>query len=71
MIALNEPMSGNMAGMSGVDHKCWEQSRKAGLRGTYRAFLSSYAQAIKSIVRRKDRDLPVANRNVSTRMYWG
>ena len=55
-----------MAGVSGIDHKCWQQSRQAGLRGTYRAFLSSYVQAIKSIVRRRDRDLPVANRNVST-----
>ncbi|CAB4043705.1 Collagen alpha-1(XXIV) chain, partial [Paramuricea clavata] len=63
LIALNEPMSGKMGGISGIDHKCWKQSRQAGLRGTYRAFLSSYAQAIKSIVRRRDRDLPVANRN--------
>lgn len=54
-----------MGGVSGIDHKCWKQSREAGLSGTYRAFLSSYVQAIKSIVRRRDRDLPIANRNVS------
>ena len=59
-------MSGNMGGVSGIDHKCWKQSREAGLSGTYRAFLSSYVQAIKSIVRRRDRELPVANRNVSS-----
>lgn len=69
MIALNGPMTGNMGGVSGIDHQCWKQSKNAGLRGTFRAFLSSYAQSIKSIVRRRDRDLPLANRNVSHRSH--
>lgn len=61
-------MTGAMGGVSGIDHKCWMQSRDAGLKGTYRAFLSSYAQGVKTIVRRRDRHLPVANLKVNIEM---
>lgn len=41
MAALNEPQSGNMKGISGADFACYRQARRAGLLGTFKAFLSS------------------------------
>lgn len=41
MAALNEPQSGNMKGISGIDYACYRQARRAGLLGTFKAFLSS------------------------------
>merc|ERR1719369_1614868 len=37
------------------------QAGRAGLRGTFRAFLSSGERTLESIVRDRDRDLPVVN----------
>ncbi|XP_034951100.1 collagen alpha-1(XVIII) chain isoform X3 [Chelonus insularis] len=61
MAALNEPMTGDMHGLSGADFACYRQARRAGLRGTFRAFLSSRVQNVDSIVRSSDRDLPIVN----------
>lgn len=65
MAALNEPYSGDMKGQRGVDYSCYMQARRAGLRGTFRAFVSSRVQNLDSIVRFSDRELPVVNIKVS------
>lgn len=64
MVALNEPLSGDMKGQSGADYACYRQARRAGLRGTFRAFISSRIQNLDSIVRFADRELPVVNLKV-------
>ncbi|XP_074099429.1 collagen XV/XVIII-type protein multiplexin isoform X4 [Cotesia typhae] len=61
LAALNEPTTGDMHGLSGADFACYRQARRAGLKGTFRAFLSSRVQNIDSIVRPSDRDLPIVN----------
>uniref|UniRef100_A0A3B3HGT3 Collagen type XVIII alpha 1 chain a n=1 Tax=Oryzias latipes TaxID=8090 RepID=A0A3B3HGT3_ORYLA len=58
LIALNTPQSGNMKGIRGPDYLCFEQARAAGLRGTFRAFLSSKVQDLHTIVRHSDREKP-------------
>lgn len=65
MAALNEPFTGDMHGIRGADYACYRQARRAGLRGTFRAFLSSRVQNVDSIVRLGDRDLPIVNIKVS------
>ncbi|XP_017777566.1 PREDICTED: collagen alpha-1(XVIII) chain isoform X3 [Nicrophorus vespilloides] len=61
MAALNEAYTGDVHGVRGADYACYRESRRAGLRGTFRAFLSSRVQNVDSIVRQADRKLPVAN----------
>lgn len=61
MAALNEPYTGDMHGVRGADYACYRQARRGGLRGTFRAFLSSRVQNLDSIVRSADNALPVAN----------
>lgn len=62
LIALNSPQVGNMRGIRGADFMCFQQARAVGLKGTFRAFLSSKLQDLYSIVRRFDRDtLPIVN----------
>jgi len=41
MVALNEPFTGNLQGMRNADLNCHRQARRAGLMGTFRAFLSA------------------------------
>lgn len=66
MYALNTPQEGYMiGGISGADFKCWKQAKAAGLKGTYRAFLSSPLQDIRTIVRKQDKGLPIANGKVN------
>jgi hypothetical protein len=65
MAALNEPCTGDMTGVRGADYSCYRESRRAGLRGTFRAFLSSRVQNLDSIVRFSDRELPVVNIKVT------
>lgn len=51
-----------MRSIRGVDFQCFEQARKAGLHGTFRAFLSSRLQDLYSIVRKADRlNVPIVN----------
>uniref|UniRef100_A0A671LLD1 Collagenase NC10/endostatin domain-containing protein n=1 Tax=Sinocyclocheilus anshuiensis TaxID=1608454 RepID=A0A671LLD1_9TELE len=46
----------------GIDHKCLLQAQAIGLKGTFRAFLSSRLQDLYSIVRQNDRELlPIVN----------
>ncbi|KAF0026136.1 hypothetical protein F2P81_020873 [Scophthalmus maximus] len=62
LIALNAPQTGNMRGIRGADFLCFQQARAVGLKGTFRAFLSSKLQDLYTIVRRSDRDsLPILN----------
>ncbi|XP_026861492.2 collagen type XVIII alpha 1 chain a isoform X1 [Electrophorus electricus] len=62
LIALNSPQVGNMRGIRGADFLCFQQARAAGLKGTFRAFLSSKLQDLYSIVRKSDRHtLPIIN----------
>uniref|UniRef100_A0A3Q3S5F1 Collagenase NC10/endostatin domain-containing protein n=1 Tax=Mastacembelus armatus TaxID=205130 RepID=A0A3Q3S5F1_9TELE len=62
LIALNSPQTGNMRGIRGADFLCFQQARAVGLKGTFRAFLSSKLQDLYTIVRRSDRDsLPIVN----------
>ncbi|XP_070852111.1 collagen alpha-1(XV) chain isoform X4 [Drosophila suzukii] len=59
--ALNEPSTGDLQGIRGADFACYRQGRRAGLLGTFKAFLSSRVQNLDTIVRTADRDLPVVN----------
>ncbi|KOB69137.1 putative collagen alpha 1 chain, partial [Operophtera brumata] len=61
LAALNEPLSGNMHGVRRADYACYRQARRAGLRGTFRALLTSRIQNLDSTVRYADRHLPVVN----------
>ncbi|XP_065086473.1 collagen alpha-1(XVIII) chain isoform X7 [Ochlerotatus camptorhynchus] len=61
MGALNEPFPGDMQGIRGADYNCYRQARRAGLLGTFRAFLSSRITNLDTIVRIADRGLPVVN----------
>uniref|UniRef100_A0A3Q0R2R8 Collagenase NC10/endostatin domain-containing protein n=1 Tax=Amphilophus citrinellus TaxID=61819 RepID=A0A3Q0R2R8_AMPCI len=46
----------------GADFLCFQQARTVGLKGTFRAFLSSKLQDLYTIVRRSDRDsVPIVN----------
>lgn len=58
---MNEPHSGDMHGLRGADYSCYRESQRAGLRGTFRALLSSRVQNLDSIVRQSDRELPIVN----------
>lgn len=65
LIALNAPQTGNMRGIRGADYLCFQQARAIGLKGTFRAFLSSKLQDLYTIVRRADRDnIPIVNLKV-------
>lgn len=74
MYALNYPLKGlvegseSLNGLNGADYECYRQSKEAGLNGTFRAFLSSRVQDVKSIVREEDRMLPIMNYNVSCKI---
>lgn len=65
LVALNAPQGGNMRGIRGADFLCFKQARAIGLKGTFRAFLSSKLQDLYSIVRKSDRDrMPIVNLKV-------
>lgn len=54
-----------MRGIRGADFLCFQQARAIGLKGTFRAFLSSKLQDLYTIVRRSDRDdFPIVNLKV-------
>ena len=58
-----------MRGIRGSDFLCFQQARAVGLKGTFRAFLSSKLQDLYSIVRKSDRDsLPIVNLKVGLLM---
>ena len=72
MYALNKPMSGSrhsydgLGGLTGADYHCYQQAQQQRLPGTYRAFLSSRVQDVKSVVNKDYHHLPVANAKVGT-----
>ena len=54
-----------MHGISGADYTCYKEARTFGLTGTYRAFLTSAIQDIRSLVHYQvDKNLPVVNLQV-------
>ncbi|KAI6225666.1 hypothetical protein M3Y95_00721100 [Aphelenchoides besseyi] len=61
MIALNEPLRGDMGGVRGADLECYRQAREAGYHTTFRAFLSSRVQDLAKMVYPDDRTTPVFN----------
>ncbi len=70
LIALNSPQVGNMRGIRGADFLCFQQARAIGLKGTFRAFLSSKLQDLYSIVRKSDREtLPIVNLKVCSSVF--
>lgn len=50
-----------MHGIRGADYSCYRQAARAGLRGTYKAFLHSRTQRLQTLVQSAYADLPVAN----------
>ncbi|VVD05912.1 unnamed protein product [Leptidea sinapis] len=50
-----------MHGVRRADYACYRQARRAGLKGTFRAFLTTRIQNLDSTVRYADRHLPVIN----------
>lgn len=50
-----------MHGVRGVDYECFRQSRRANLKGTFRAFVASRTQNLDTMVRFRDNKLPVVN----------
>lgn len=62
LIALNEPMRGDMNGISGADGACYRQAKYSQYKGTYRAFLSSKVQDMRTLIFfKKDRSIPIVN----------
>ena len=59
--ALNSAQSGNMGGINAANYACYREAMRAGLRGSFRAFLSSGERSLESVVRYRDRELPVVN----------
>lgn len=54
-----------MRGIRGADFLCFTQAQAIGMKGTFRAFLSSRLQDLHSIVRKVDRNrLPILNQKV-------
>lgn len=71
LVALNNPLKGDMRGIRGADFQCYQQARSMGLTSTYRAFLSSHLQDLATIVRKADRtDMPVVNIRVRTHPWF-
>ena len=65
MYAANSPVTGDMNSISGADYTCHQQAREAGIRGTYRAFLSARLQDVATIVHYlEDLDVPIVNSKV-------
>ncbi|XP_073947444.1 collagen alpha-1(XV) chain-like [Choristoneura fumiferana] len=61
LAALNEPHTGDMHGVRGTNYECLRQGQKAGLSGTFTAFISSRVQTMDSIVSWVDRGNAVVN----------
>lgn len=56
-----------MNGISGADGACYRQAKYSQFRGTYRAFLSSKVQDMRTLIFfKKDRSIPIVNLMVSS-----
>ena len=49
--ALNSAQTGNMGGINAANYACYREAMRAGLRGSFRAFLSSGERSLESVVR--------------------
>ncbi|XP_061661764.1 collagen alpha-1(XVIII) chain-like [Syngnathoides biaculeatus] len=62
LVALNQPHTGDMAGLDTADRLCYEQAKAMGLPPNYRAFVSSNKQDLVHVVYPGFRDtLPITN----------
>uniref|UniRef100_A0A3Q2Q9Z2 Collagenase NC10/endostatin domain-containing protein n=1 Tax=Fundulus heteroclitus TaxID=8078 RepID=A0A3Q2Q9Z2_FUNHE len=62
LVALNSPQTGGMRGISGADFLCFSQAQSIGMKGTFRAFLSSKLEDLNSIVYSSNREnIPIVN----------
>lgn len=67
-MALNQPHSGDMAGLDVADRMCYEQAKAMGLPPNYRAFISSRRQDLVHVVYPGFREtLPITNLRVGFR----
>ncbi|CAD7004011.1 unnamed protein product [Ceratitis capitata] len=62
--ALNEPYVGDLQGIRGADFACYRQGRRAGLLGTFKAFLSSSQLAKLSLTPSYACDIPSGMKKV-------
>lgn len=53
-----------MQGVRDVDYECFRQSRRANLKGSFRAFITSRVQNLDGLVRPRDSRLPLVNLKV-------
>lgn len=58
-------MTGNLGGIAGADGHCYRHAVRSGVKGEFRAVLTSRLQDIESIVHTNYRDLPVTNSKVN------
>jgi len=66
LVAANSAYTGDIGGLSGADYVCYRQSRQAGLRSTFRAFIAGRVQDLQSIIHRhRDRNIPIVNAKVT------
>lgn len=61
---MNEPMTGNLGGIAGADGQCYRDATSSGVKGDFRAVLTSRLQDIESVVFSKFRHLSVTNSKV-------
>ncbi|XP_031632594.1 uncharacterized protein LOC116346596 isoform X2 [Contarinia nasturtii] len=59
--ALNEPYAGNLHGTRGADFSCYRQAVRAGIVGSFKAFLSTRIQSLQGLVSYMHWDVPIAN----------
>lgn len=65
-MALNSPLQGDLQGVRGADLRCSQEAREEGLGSSYRAFVSSQLQDVRTVVRRGEQHLPVLNLQVAS-----
>jgi len=63
LTALNNAHNGDLGGTAAADGLCAAQAKAVGYGGTFRAFLSSSTQNVKSLITGSDAMLPVHNTN--------
>lgn len=61
LAALNEPYAGNLHGTRGADFLCYRQAGRAGIAGSFKAFLSTRIQSLQGLISYNHWDVPIAN----------
>lgn len=71
LVALNEPLNGQMGGLAKVDKMCHVQAKKASYHGLkFHALLSDSFNDIASMVPFRNRKLPVVNTRVRVHLCF-